>query len=342
MKIANKIELFIAFMVATVLFALHPIRQCSANDMPLEGFPASGIVVRDEKNIEIEKEDLYISRTKIEVSYIFKNNSDKDIITEVAFPVPLHEYDPTGIIKYPLHGDFKVETNDKTLKYQEISKAIINKKDVTSVLKRLDISFKDFEYKNRNGKVFGWYFNKLSKTRQQTLIKAGVVKQDDQEMSDEPWYVPAWSVETTYHWTQVFPAHKSTLIKHTYTPNASHSFGIDDYDWFARRHNKNNSQKVPWADLLCLDKDTAKWAKNNDNWFEVYIVDYILTTANHWKKPIKEFHLIIEASPALNERVSTCFEKSRLRKVNDKRYEMTIKDFIPSKDISVFFLNSTY
>ena len=73
--------------------------------------------------------------------------------------------------------------------------------------------------------------------------------------------------------------------------------------------------------------------------FPVHSVDYILTTANHWKKPIKEFHLIVESnSPGYNVKASTCFEKNNLKVINDKRYEAIIKDFIPKDEVKAFFL----
>jgi hypothetical protein len=80
------------------------------NEMPLDGFPANGIVVRDENNIQIEREDLYISSNKIEVSYIFKNLSQEDITTEVAFPIPPYGYQPEGHIPYPIHADCTVHS----------------------------------------------------------------------------------------------------------------------------------------------------------------------------------------------------------------------------------------
>ncbi|MEW6714689.1 MAG: DUF4424 family protein [Nitrospirota bacterium] len=307
--------------------------------MPLEGFPANGIVVRDEKNIQIEKEELYISRTKIEVSYVFKNHSGKDIVTEVAFPIPLHSYDPTGIIKYPLHGDFTVEVNGTKIKHREITHAILNGKDYTKLLTKLKVSFKDFECVHSQNKVFDWYFKTLSKSKQKALLDNGLVVIDNELEQNEPYYLPAWSVETTYHWSQIFPANKTTSIKHSYTPNASHTPIDNDYKSFVQRDENIDARKAEWSDLLCLNSELAKWVKDNVPWFRIYIVDYILTTANHWKKPIKGFHLIIEADTTGNERVSTCFEKERLIKINDRRYEMTINDFVPDKEISVFFLN---
>ncbi|HWR59493.1 MAG TPA: DUF4424 family protein [Thermodesulfovibrionales bacterium] len=314
----------------------------SANEMPLEGFPASGIVVRDEKNIQIEREDLYISRSEIQVSYIFRNTSDTDIVTEIAFPIPAHDYDPTGRITYPLHGDFQVEVGGKKTKHKEMSRALIGKKDVTATLKRLNISFKDFDNEQRRGKVFGRYFNELSKSKQQELIRLGVVKLDNQESGDEPWYVPAWSVETIYHWRQSFPAQKTVSIKHTYTPNTSHTVnGDEDKNFISRRKVVSDARNIALAELLCLNDELKKWEKRRRWMLDVHIVDYILTTANHWKKPIKKFHLVIEAdnTPANNERVSTCFENNRLKKINNWRYEMTIDDFIPKDEISVFFLS---
>ncbi len=298
-----------------------------ANEMPLAGITANGITIRDENNIQIEKEELYISRDKIEVSYIFTNDTDKDIVTQLAFPIPAHQYDPSGHIKYPVHADFKVEVNGKEKEYSERTRALLGEKDYTDLLKSLKISINNFGNKNK-------FYEKLSNNDQKKLLSLGLVSDD--EMSG---IMPEWSVETIYYWTQTFPAKSTTRIKHTYAPIASFNM----YYFNEGKAHPLSGKPISLnqlSDSLCVNyEEFMRQLKVAGARLQVDTVDYILTTANHWKKPIKEFHLVIESynQPGSHARVSTCFEKNRLKKINDYRSEMVIKDFVPKEEIKVLF-----
>lgn len=289
--------------------------------MPLDGISATGITIKEENNIQIEKENLYISNDKIEVSYVFRNDTDKDIITEVAFPIPQHFYDPTGHIKhYPVLSDFKVIVNGKEQKYNVRTRALLGDKDYTSLLNELKISIRDFGDENR-------FYRKLSKIDQKKLLDLGLV-------SDEPRSrkMPEWAVETIYYWTQSFPANSTTRIKHTYEPIPSF-----------RLHYVSPSRGVKeLSNSLCVNQEELiSWIKKENQGilplnerFSINTIDYILTTANHWKRPIKEFHLIIDGKAW---RASSCFEKSKLKRINEHSIEITINDFAPQEEIEVFF-----
>ena len=326
-----------------ILLILIIDRPVVANEMPLEGFPANGIVVRDERNMLMEREELYIKSNKIEVSYVFRNLSDKDITSEVAFPIPSYEYERNGMpydINYPVYSDFTVEVNGIKKEYGEISRALIDGKDVTEILNGLNISIKDFNESRWGYGSFSRNFFKQSKSVQQKLLDKGVV-QVDEYYEGIPHASPAWSVETTFFWTQVFPAHSVIRIKHTYKPNPSHTKNPGEDKDFINRSIAIDPRKAYVSEILCFDDELKQWEKQLTSQMNTAIIDYILTTANHWKKPIKEFHLIVEAESRTDrsdERVSTCFERNKLKKINNHRYEMTIKDFEPKEEISVFFV----
>lgn len=59
----------------------------NANDA-VAALGAGGIVLGTTDAIAMEQEDLFISEDRIRVAYIFRNTSDHDIKTRVAFPVP--------------------------------------------------------------------------------------------------------------------------------------------------------------------------------------------------------------------------------------------------------------
>jgi hypothetical protein len=49
---------------------------------------AGGIVMTRESRITMAKEVLFISESKVVVDYDFRNDTDADITTEIAFPIP--------------------------------------------------------------------------------------------------------------------------------------------------------------------------------------------------------------------------------------------------------------
>ncbi|PIU58007.1 MAG: hypothetical protein COS89_02650 [Deltaproteobacteria bacterium CG07_land_8_20_14_0_80_38_7] len=85
---------------------------------------AGGLELVNNKDISIESEDLYISEDIIKVNYIFKNNSDKDIKTLVAFPLaPIleiaeDEYDGNVEVNADNPVNFYVTVNKKPVKFK--------------------------------------------------------------------------------------------------------------------------------------------------------------------------------------------------------------------------------
>ena len=290
--------------------------------MPMAGITANGIVVKDETNIQIDKETLYISNSLIEVSYELKNLSNADITTEVAFPIPQHRYDPTGHIKHPVHGDFKLIVNGKEVKCALQARALFKDKDYTSLLAGMNVSIVDFGSNNK-------FFSRLNKGNQKTLLDLGLVTDDPAE-----GVMPQWSVDATYYWNQTFPANKTISIKHSYRPN---TYSATRY-FRAGRSYEAAEEIESLAKDYCLSKELTTWMEKTGSGFRYEQVSYILTTANHWKRPIKEFHITIEPAKYSDFKVSTCFEYGKLKKVGDKRYVGEFKNFIPDKEIEVHYL----
>lgn len=107
---------FMSLIVGTVLLSNHAI----ANDS-VASFSAGGIVIGKTDAIAMEKEDLFISEDKIRVSYIFRNTSNQDITTRVAFPVPEFPENPDGDVSLDIHSQnpmhFWVTIDGKTKKF---------------------------------------------------------------------------------------------------------------------------------------------------------------------------------------------------------------------------------
>ena len=71
-------------------------------------------------------------------------------------------------------------------------------------------------------------------------------------------------------------------------------------------------------------------------------VEYILTTANNWRQPIKDFRLILDGVKPeylLEEEVlvATCFPGDKKR-IGPNQYEIRAADFLPKENLSVYFI----
>ncbi len=300
--------------VAIFVFLLCNFSIAFANDSAA-GIAAGGIQLKNERNVEIEREDLFISNEKIEITYKFKNLSDKDIITEVAFPIPVYSY------KYdtqlPDFDSFTVFENGGKIECFEEAKALVKGKNYADILKSMNISIKDFGKYNPEEKTN--FFDKLNSQNQAILLKKGLVV----SKPEVGW--PNWTVSLYYHWKQKFPANRTIEIKHSYKPYC----GYEPVSYEARNDFFKES---------CSDDAARKSVKKfvNNGYFYPEWVSYILRTANNWKRPIKDFHLAVEAKGRA-ELASFCFEYPLVRK-SPKRIEARVKNFIPQKDLKIFFI----
>lgn len=64
-------------------------------------------------------------------------------------------------------------------------------------------------------------------------------------------------------------------------------------------------------------------------------VDYILTTANTWKTPIKDFELVIEKS-APQDYVSFCWD-GKVEQLDTHRLVARVRNFVPKRELKVTF-----
>ena len=71
-----------------ILLSCYFCTPALANDTAGDVLPTGGIVFEKQDGIQMQVEALYIRPEQIEVNYIFKNTTDKDITTQVFFPLP--------------------------------------------------------------------------------------------------------------------------------------------------------------------------------------------------------------------------------------------------------------
>jgi hypothetical protein len=132
----------------------------------------------------------------------------------------------------------------------------------------------------------------------------------------------------------VFPANGALAIAHRYRPVVGSGFlGLDDF--------KNPALGL---DRYCVDAATRRAmarsrVKDSDAVGAMKLIEYILVTANSWAGPIGEFTLIVDKGAARNI-VSFCGEG--IRKTGPTTFEMTRRNFRPTRDLHVLILEPAY
>jgi hypothetical protein len=333
--------------IAFVVIGLLPCSTLRADD-GAASIAAGGIVMKRETRIKMANEVLTISVSKVTVDYDFRNDTDTDITTDIAFPIPPYELD---FVKYSINEqgfeDFKLLVDGKPVHFDTESKARLGNRDVTPILRHYGIDVATFghfdEVHNQSRDI-----RKLSPSQRKALIAAGLLDNDP----DTDWV--SWKVEKKYYWKQTFPAHATTHISHTYSPVVG--FGLVPQSSFnaAKQTARAADIKDPGVDresveevksvcptdalLASLEKARSRDSQSQGYGYLEY-VDFILTTANTWKQPIADFTLFIER-PHDNHRedyvVSLCWP-GRVEQVQPNLFKATATDLIPTHELRIGF-----
>lgn len=328
---------------ATVALLLLGVSAAQADD-GAASVAIGGIQLKREANISMDKEVLRISRAKVAVDYDFVNESDRDISTVVEFPIPAYDVgvdEPGGSRNF---DDFRLWIDGRPVSYRSEIHAILSGKDYTALLEGLGIDIASFGgWGVENNKEVG-PITKLPAAKLHELSKLGLIPSDGS-------LIPQWLDTKTIYWTQLFPAHKIIHIRHEYTPAVGFEsippdiFGPVNLDRYITEHSRKNI-----ADA-CVDaglqKELVRRAteryKPNEDVIPVAWVDFILTTANTWKTPIKDFTLIIDRQPTLpyigrSEYVSLCWD-GPITKLGTHTFVAHKVNFVPVRELHVVFFS---
>jgi len=112
-KNTQNIATLIGVGLLSILFLFNS--ECRANDS-VAAFGVGGLVFEKTDSVRMKSEVLRISVDKIDVSYVFQNTSKKDIVTEVAFPLPdldVADYGHTDSFPHIEDPGFEIWVDDK-------------------------------------------------------------------------------------------------------------------------------------------------------------------------------------------------------------------------------------
>jgi hypothetical protein len=295
---------------------------------------AGGIVMTREPRITMAKEVLFIGWDKVVVDYDFRNDSDTDITTVVAFPIP--DYSLEMEDKSPSEqgfDDFKLWVDQKPVTYSIETKALVKGQDFSKLLHSMGVDIASYGHSKDNETQP--QIQRLSTSQKERLVQAGVI--------DKEFHEPNWKVRKKYYWSQTFPAHRTVHIRHQYTPSLGNSNTVG-----LGPSPKEDSVE---ARSVCIDpglrNTISKYLAVQDNESSIFYVDFILTTANTWKTPIEDFTLIVE-NPHPQSRqagrklksesfVSFCWN-GPVMKTDVDHFSAHLTNFVPSKELRIGFI----
>jgi len=292
-----------------------------------------GVRLSREARISMEKEVLRISDKTVAVDFDFLNESDSDITTEVGFPIPPYKFgqwgDPGWRRDFP---DFRVWVDGREIKYQTDVRAKLDGKDYTDLLRKLGFEI-DFALNDGNDDLTARLektFVGLSASDQSRLLSLGLVK------PERSYRDFAWTVYKEYHWTQTFPAHRMIHIRHEYAPEV----GFQPAE-LGELQTKFSDACIDQPLENRLRADVAGRTAGEGRYVYLEWVDYILTSANTWKTPIRSFELIVEKPEPDKDHhhyyASFCWS-GKIERRDAGHFVARASNFVPRHELRIYFL----
>jgi Domain of unknown function (DUF4424) len=307
---------------------------------------AGGLALEKTDKIALVSEELYLSPTAVKVSYRFRNLTDADYETIVAFPMPdvTGSVDMTVAMPEPGHDNFlgfATRVDGKPVDSQVEQRAFLTAEgkpqvEITERLKGLGVPLVP------TMEAAGAALAALNEAQRKALADAEIVYPLDVDVGKGAHvdWVPLWTLRSKFWRKQIFPAGRDLLVEQTYTPGTGSqstlSFGAPDL---------SAAQVSHYRETYCTDaaftsavqslyrKANAPNAKIGT--FEEYL-SYVITSGANWAGPIGTFHLVVDKGDTTL--VSFCGDG--VRKIGPTTFELVAKDYIPRRDIDVLFIKT--
>jgi hypothetical protein len=303
-----------------------------ANDSAAE-IGVGGLVLARNHAIRLDSEDLYLSRDRVKVTYRFTNTSDRDVDVLVAFPLPDQTFGiEVPAIDFAERLAFRTTVDGSAVPLDVVVRATFGGQDITPRLASLDlpaIPARD---------AFNRLVNALPEGQRRALIAEDLIVEDGSDGVQASW-AARWTLVTTVTRRQIFPAGRSVRVEHTYVPYTGGSVGgyLDpkyrrEADFAAHRRR----YCIDDGFLAGLDRRMREGRRSGSEmrYSEVWLT-YVLGSGANWAGPIGEFRLVVDKGDA-SSLVSFCGEG--VRTLDQTRFEMTRRDFLPKGDLDVLIV----
>jgi hypothetical protein len=294
-------------------------------------FAGGGLVFRQAVDINIEREDLFLSLDKVNVHYDYQSYDTEAQHATIGFPMPAVPIDggPDDPANLPaLEGkdvlnymQFSASVNGVAVKTILHQFAWIGGSNVTARLDALGIpAYLPYDQIDA-------VFAKIDPAAVDELEQAGIISRD----AEHTYVVPNWSYQSVYEWEQDF-APGLTKVDIAYVPLAGYPGDFGD-----RYENDPDA-------VFCLDDkllQTINDYRDKGILYEIGTLGYITTTAQYWNGAIGEFNLTIAKEP-LNEEYSivhteTAFCRKPAAVESETDFKWAVTDYVPRRDIEIVY-----
>lgn len=323
-------------LILTALLPVHLHADDGAASIAVGGV----VEMKREPRIAMAKEVLQISATKVIVNYDFRNDSDEDITTNVAFPIPDYEMGEQEPSKQGF-DDFRLWINGAASRYLVETRAFLKDTDYTELLTNMHVDIGSFGHSTDYDHTPD--ILKLTVAQRKQLVEVGLLDGLDNggtRVNGEP----RWRVRKKYYWQQTFPAHKTVHVRHEYTP----VLGSNNSIKYGMASNPSDARAAEEIKSFCIDGHLRtilqQVADSKDRDAPYSYVDFILTTANTWKTPIEDFTLIVErphwnsnrGESDLADYVSFCWD-GPVTKIDADHFSAHAENLVPTKELRIGF-----
>src|ERR1051326_3888676 len=141
---------FAGLILEAALLVIAVSVRITANDSAAST-AAGGLQLTRVPRISMQKERLIINEKEVRVEYDFLNESDHDIQTEVAFPIPDYEFEGDPVAGSRSFDDFQLWVEGKTHPYKTDISANAGGVDCSAILRKAGVdiaSFGHFDWNN--------------------------------------------------------------------------------------------------------------------------------------------------------------------------------------------------
>lgn len=307
---------------AAALLLLATAPAAHANDS-VATLGAGGLVLQRSTDIAMAKEELFISAEKVTVDYVFRNTSDSDVTTLVAFPMPdlvpavyasgsdfaMPDRDADNFMKFTVTVDGAAVTPELELR------AFAGPLDVTRALAEAHVPLNPVRPEAESA------IAALAQDTRAALVEHGAIMPDG---------TPNWTLKSTYYWRQSFKANAETLVHHDYEPGT----GV----WF---YDPSLLADKELTALYCIDKSTARALSKppeGRSFALAHDIRYVLMTGNNWAGPIGDFTLTVDK---LDPEGVVSFCMDGVKKVAPTQFRARHRDFVPEKDLAILVVTPT-
>ena len=327
----------VAAVVAGVI-AMAGLGAAHANDSTAE-LRAGGLHLIRSDVIDMVSEELFLSTREIRVKYVYRNPSSADVTTLVAFPLPDIGWEfgeaPVGLPNpsSPNFVDFRTTVDGMDIPLEVEMRAVLDSGlDVTDRVKAAGLPFLVTNFEAWDATQANMPLALAKQLRDEGVIWLDL----DPDTGEIAYLRPAWTLKTTFHRMQTFPAGKDVVVEHVYKPVVGGSVGAS---YIYADEGERAAIKADYCidDAFDAALDRMKRSTGEGQMISERTLGYVLTTGANWAKPIGSFHLTIEKDSP-DQIITLCAEG--LKRIGPTRFELTRVEFTPEQDIQIMMLQN--